>query len=157
MAGIGENDPGGNPKTLADTNVQGGQGLPVGQKLYVNAIKLLYTSTSATGLDAAGVNSLQEMLEQSVLTVEIAGKANYGQWKLNEIMGAPIQAQVAAAATLNNFSYGRFLGIYPLNLPIVLASQVFFNVTINHTVAPAAALDGDWLTISLSGILERLS
>lgn len=157
VAGVGQNDPDGNVKTLADTNVQGSNGLPVGQKLYVNAIKLFYTSTVATGLTTALVNSLQEMIENTVLTIEISGKANYGQWKLNEIIGVPIQAQVAAAGSLNNLSYGRFLGIYPLNLPIVLAQQVNFDVRIQHLVAPAAGLDGDWLTVSLSGILERLS
>lgn len=157
-AGIGQNDPAGNPKTRADTNVQGSTAIPVGSKLYVNALKLFYTSTAAT-VTAAILNNFQEMIEQSTLTIEIEGKANYGTWKLNEILGVPFQAALepAALGSLGQGSAGRFLGIYPLNLPIVLAQQVSFEVFLEHHVAANAALDGDWMTVSLSGILERLS
>lgn len=157
VTGVGGNDPAGNIKTLADTNLVGSNGLPVGQKLYVNALKIFYTSTDVEGWDAADINALQEMIEQTTLTIEISGKANYGQWKLNEILGVPVQGQGVVAALGQLASYGRFLGIYPLNLPIVLAQQVNFRVIVEHHAAASDLLDGDWMTISLSGILERLS
>lgn len=156
--GIGQNDPAGVVKTGADTNVQGAQGVPVGQKLYVNALKVMYTSTAAT-VTAAILNAFQEMVEQTTLAFNITGKANYGIWKLNEIFGVPLQMALEPAALGSLFpaSNGRFLGIYPLNLPIVLAQQVQFEVFVEHHVAPAAALDGDFMSCSLCGILERLS
>jgi len=154
--GVGQNDPAGVVKTLADTNVQGSQGIPVGQKLYVNAIKVMYSSTTAA-VTAAILNAFQEMVEQTTLTVRITGKDNYGQWKLGEMFGVPLQMALIDATTASPASLGRFLGIYPLNLPIVLAQQVQFEVFLEHHVAPSDVLDGDWLTVSLSGILERLS
>lgn len=158
QVGVGQNDPAGNVKNLADTNVQGSQGIPVGQKLYVNALKVFYTSTAAT-VSAAILNAFQEMIEQTTLTFRITGKDNYGLWKMNEIFGVPFQAAIEPAALtgITQGSQGRFLGIYPLNLPIVLAQQVQFEVLIDHHVAPSGDLDGDWMTVSLSGILERLS
>jgi len=154
--GVGQNDPAGVVKTLADTNVQGSQGIPVGQKLYVNAIKVMYSSTT-DAVTAAILNAFQEMVEQTTLTVRITGKDNYGQWKLGEMFGVPLQMALIDATTASPASLGRFLGIYPLNLPIVLAQQVQFEVFLEHHVAPSDVLDGDWLTVSLSGILERLS
>jgi len=155
QAGIGQNDPAGNPKTRADTNVQGSNAIPVGSKLYVNALKVMYTSTDAA-VTAAILNNWQEMVEQTTVTFEIQGKANYGSWKLNELFGIPYAAPLIEAG-LQAPSLGRFLGIYPLNLPIVLAQQVSFEVFIEHHAAPTDTLDGDWLTVSLCGILERLS
>lgn len=156
QAGVGQANAAGVIKTEADTNVQGSTGVPAGNKLYVNAIKLMYTCTTAS-VTAAILNEIQEMIEQTVLTVRITGKDNYGKWKLNEILGVPVQAVIDAAQDVKPTSFGRYLGIYPLNLPITLAQQVQFEVFVEHHVAPNADLDGDWMSVSLCGILERLS
>ncbi len=157
QVGVGQNDPDGNVKTLADTNVQGSQGVPKGSKLQVQAIEMFYTATTA--LTAAIMLNLQEMIEQSTLTVKVTGKDNLGLWKLNEIVGVPIQAAISDAVTVDTTqaSLGRYLGIKPLNLPIILAEQVEFQILLEHHVAPNASLDADFLSIGLAGILMRQS
>ena len=156
QVGVGQNDPLGNVKTLADTNVQGSQGIPVGQKLYVNAIKVMLTSTTIP-ITAQILGDFQQMIEDTTLTVRITGKDNYGLWKLNEMFGVPFQAAISEANQSTPTSHGRYLGIYPLNLPIVLAQQVQFEVTIEHHAGTAASLDNSLMSVGLSGILERLS
>jgi hypothetical protein len=76
------------------------------------------------------------------------------------VMGLSLQSLVTPAVAGDSmplFTLNRATGILPLNLPIVLASQVAFNVTLQHHVAPNANLDNDKLKIGLCGILERLS
>lgn len=160
QAGVGQNSPAGVPKTQADTNVQGAQGIPVGSKLYINAIKIIYTAEENRA--AAELQLIQQLLEQTTFNFRLSGKDTYGLWKLTELMGTPMNVVVTPAVAGDNeipVSVGRFVGIYPLNLPIVLAQQVFFEVLLEHWDAAATYtdLDGDWINVSLSGILERLS
>lgn len=157
QSGVGQNDPDGNIKTLADTNVQGALGIPKGSKLQIQAIKFFYTHVTA--VTAATLILIQQMIEQSTLTFRVTGKDNLGLWKLNEIIGVPIQAAISDAVTVNTSqaSNGRYLGIYPLNLPLILAEQVQFEVLVDHHVAPNVALNADFLTVSLCGILMRQS
>lgn len=141
-------------KGLQDTNMQAGGQLPVGQKLYVKAIKVQYLADAA--LDAAHKLALNTFLFNASLNFFIEGKDTYGRWPLAEIFGVPMLAD-QTTATVDAISTGRFVGILPLNLPIILASQVSFSVNLEANGAGAAALDGDKIKVSLAGILKRLS
>jgi hypothetical protein len=160
QAGVGQNSPAGVAKTLADTNVQGSQGIPVGSKLYINAIKVIYSAEE--NRTAAELQLIQQLLEQSSFNFRLSGKDTLGLWKMTEMMGAPVNAVITPAVAGDNeipVSTGKYIGIFPLNLPLVLAQQVHFEVIINHWDAAATYtdLDADWITVSLNGILERLS
>jgi len=144
-------------RNLADTNLVGNQGIPLGQKLYIRAIKLFYRADEVrTPTEHV---SWHDMLANTTLNIQIPGKDSYGQWALDELMGISTSMMNVPAATNYNpsNSVGRYVGIFPLNLPIVLSSQVAFTVTVEHHVAPAADLDDDLVKVGLNGILERLS
>lgn len=147
-------------RTLADTNVEGRQGgIPQGQKLYVKAIKVFYTQDDDVHTEAF-VQQFYAMLEQTTINIVISGKASYGQWTLAEMFGTSIGMIMEPAAAADNYTLGtvaRSVGVLPLNLPIVLASNVTFDVTLQHWTAPNANLDGDKIKLALCGILERLS
>lgn len=157
--GLGSNDAAGNVKTLADTNVQGRQGgIPQGGKLYVKAIKVFFWFDDEAS--EAVYQSFLDMVETTTLDLRIYGKDSYGQWGLDELFGMPTKGIVLPAAAGDNnppMSWGRYLGIMPLNLPIVLASNTTFYVEVRHWADPDAALDDHLLKVSLSGILERLA
>lgn len=147
-------------RQLADTNVEGRQGgIPQGQKLYVKAIKAFYTQDSDDHTEAF-VKNWYAMLEQTTINIVISGKASYGQWTLAELFGQSVGMIMEPAAAADNYSLAtvsRAVGILPLNLPIVLASNVTFDVTLQHWTAVNANLDGDKIKLALCGILERLS
>lgn len=154
--GIGQVDPvTAVRKTLADTNMIGTQIVPQGAKHYVRAIKEFYQAF-ATRTEAQVLN-IYNLLTESVLNVSIFGKATYGQWGLDEIMGLCTAVNGVAATSGSLLSTGRYVGILPLNLPLVIASQVQFNLDVREFTASAAAIDSDKVKISLPGILERLS
>lgn len=142
-------------KTFADTNMIGAVMVPQGAKFYVRGVAIEYQAL-ATRTEAA-ILSMFNMLEEAVLNVSIFGKDTYGRWTLSEIMGAPIYANGVAATSGSLVSTGRFVGIKPLNLPLVIASQVQFNLDITMLTASAAGIDNDKVKINLVGILERLS
>lgn len=144
-------------RNLADTNLVGNQGLPLGLKLYVRAIKIFYRADEIR--TPAEIVAWHDMLANTTINFAIPGKDTYGQWALDEVMNIPVSMMNVPAATNYNpsESSGTYRGILPLNLPIVLASQVAFNITVEHHVAPAAGLDDDIVKIGLNGILERLS
>ena len=147
-------------RNLADTNVEGRQGgFPQGQKLYVKAIKVWYTQDDTVHTEAF-VQQFYAMLERTTINIVISGKASYGQWTLAEIFGLPIGMIMEPAAAADNYALStvaRSVGILPLNLPIVLAANVTFDVTLQHWAAPNTNLDGDKIKLGLCGILERLS
>lgn len=147
-------------RNLADTNVIGRQGgIPQGQKLYVKAIKAVYTQDSDDHTEAFW-KDWYAMLEQTTINVDIASKASYGQWTLAEVFNQSVGMILEPAAAADNYALGtvnRGLAILPLNLPIVLAANVTFDITMQHWTAVNANLDGDKVKIILCGILERLS
>lgn len=158
VIGTGGTPPAGGQKTLADTNLQGTQGIPQGQNLVVRAIKIFYFGEAVH--TEATIQLLQLMLAQTVLNINIAGKASYGQWALDEIMGNPAGFIVSPAVPGDGpqvGGYARYVGILPLNLPIILAALTTFECTVTHFVTPSAALDGDLVKIGLNGVLMRLS
>lgn len=144
-------------RNLADTNLVGNQGIPLGQKLYVRAIKLFYRADEVR--TPTEMVSFHDLLANTVINFAIPGKDTYGQWALDELLGGPLNMINVPAATNYNpaQSLGVMKGVLPLNLPITLASQVGFTITVTHEVAPAADLDDDLIKIGLNGILERLS
>lgn len=142
-------------KTLADTNVRGAGGIPKGQRLTIGAIKVFYTANAVA--DAATLQIWQEMVENAIVTFTIEGKANYGIWPLKELFNVPVGIVAQDTTEALSQSIGRYVGILPLNLPIVLSSLTTFELRVDHGVAVNAALDTDWLTFGLNGVLERLS
>ena len=145
-------------RNLADTNLVGNQGIPLGQKLYVRAIKLFYRADEARS--DTEIVAWHDLLANTTINFAIPGKDTYGQWALDEVMNIPASmVQIPGNAGDNDpsMAWGAYRGILPLNLPIVLASQVAFNITVEHHVAPSADLDDDIIKIGLTGILERLS
>ena len=155
--GVGAATPGG-VRTLADTNLRGNQGIPLGSKLAIHRIKIHYHATEPRS--ESDYQAILDMLNESTLNFEIVGKDSYGQWVLDELMGNAFGLIVDPAIAGDNVgmaSVCRFVGEFPLNLPIVLASQVTFQVTIEHHSAVSSALDGDKIRFGLNGLLERLS
>lgn len=156
--GVGQVDPvSAARKNFSDTDVEGNVGLPTGQKLMIQYIKVMYVADAVK--TSAQMHNLYTTLNQTVFNFGISGKDTYGRWTLTEMFNLPFSQMIADAATnyTSPASMGRCLGIFPLQLPIVLASLTTFNVTLTHTVAPNAALDGDRIIVSLCGALGRLS
>ena len=142
-------------KTFADTNMIGGVIVPTGAKMYVRAIKVIYQASEIR--TEAEITSILQVLRQGVLNVSIFGKDTYGRWGLDELIGMPMLVNSVAANTGLLASTGRFVGIFPLNLPLVIASQVQFSLGVTLFAAPSADLDTDTIKVGLNGILERLS
>jgi hypothetical protein len=143
-------------RTMADTNVRGAQGgIPTGSKLYARAIVTIYQTDEAR--TEAECQAIADVLTETTFQFKIEGKGSYGEWCFDQMMGVPFTGGKVAAAVGESFSNGRFVGILPLNLPIVLASQTSFEGLVDHHVAPSSDLDGDKLKVCLVGILERLS
>jgi hypothetical protein len=138
-------------KTLDQSNFSGNGSLPQGQDFAIRAIKLQYVQSAVRV--AVDINSLYTFLSTSTLQFKIEGKASQYTKTLMEIMGLPIGFHVSGAEFAS--SYGRFVGIDPLNIKIQLAAQTNFDVTINHWAPPAAALTNDRVRVILSGILNR--
>jgi len=152
---------GGAARTPADTNVEGRQGgIPQGSKLYIKALKGFVIADIQEAKDEAYVAALYRMLNRTTVNFKISGKDTYGNWGLDEVFGVSMGAVYVPAVPGDNdgiLSVARSHGILPFNLPIVIASNVTFNVQLQHWEAPAAELENTVLKFSLNGILERLS
>jgi len=142
-------------RNYSQTNVQSANGMPQGNKFYCHALQLTYTAEEVR--TEPEVQLIQEMLHNTTATFRIVGKDIYGIWPLDVLMGNALQTTALVATTPGLTGQARYTGIYPLNIPIVLASQVRFEVEIQHWVAADAGLANDWLRFTLVGILERLS
>lgn len=144
-------------KTLDQTNLtQAGQ-IPQGQLFDVRAIKIMYTTAAMKA--TADLNSYFLLLAQSTISVKLQNKESMGQWTLQELMGISSQFGLTPAVAGDNISQPqpKFHGIYPLNIPIILAALTPFEVTLTHHAAPAANLATDRLKISLAGKLTRVT
>jgi hypothetical protein len=145
----------GSAKQLWQTNMKLNGQIPSGERLTVTDLKVLY-STHADVASTVYANIVQ-MLTRTTLEVRIAGSDSILTMTLNEVMGLSMLTTTTLVAT-----YGAqpiwnpcFTGILKLKRPIVLAESESIEVLVTHHVAPNAALDGDWLKVALSGILER--
>jgi hypothetical protein len=101
------------------------------------------------------------MLNDTVLNVEITGKATLGAWPLNEIIGNAMNIVVLPTAEANGkplvqLQKQLFTGGLKLKIPLVLAALTDYTLSLTHYTAPSARVNADWLKISLFGTLERL-
>ena len=157
--GTGQNDAvTGNRKTLADTNMDK-EIAPKGSKFMIMYLKVFY-NLLAEG-DEAVLETIYTMMRNMVLTLDIFGKADYGQWALDELFNMPVAAVTVPSVPGDNIQVATrwtAQGIYPLKVPIVLASQTNFKI---HVVpaggAPDSGLDDSILKVSLCGVQARLS
>jgi hypothetical protein len=144
-------------KTKADTNLTTAAQMPQGHHLEVNAIKVMYESHAAIG--TAAVQNLYDLFTETTATIILGSVKDVGEWTLQELLGAATLTALTPTVASDNIPLiqPRFTGIYPLNVPIVIAALTPFECRVEHHVAVAAALADDKLKISLSGILTRLS
>lgn len=149
---------GGTPqKTLNVTNMTAGGQIPQGQNFTVHALKILYTT--ATAFATADVQSFYSMLKNTTVEIILPGKDSMGTWVLQELLGLSVAAAVIPTVGGDNLDFAtpRYHGVFPLNIPLVLAALTPFELRVIHHVAAAAALDNDRLQITLSGKLRRSS
>lgn len=144
-------------KTLDQTNLTIAGQIPQGQQMDVRAVKVMYTTSAARA--TADVQTYYTLLRSTTVSVKLANKESMGQWTLQELLGLSSAFAMTPTAAGDNIPLisPRFHGIFPLNKPITLAALTTFEVTMQHHVAPGAALNGDRLKIALSGILTRVS
>jgi len=144
-------------KTLADTNMpQNGQ-IPQGQKFKIHNISVFL---STPRLASADIVSLNTLLMETSTEFQIVNKRPMGQWTLAQLMGAPLLAPLTPAVAGDNepfSSVGRFVGVYPINVPITLAALTPFGVKVVHHTAVAAALATTVLRVCLNGVLSAQS
>jgi hypothetical protein len=144
-------------KDFGDTNVEGAIGLPTGQKLMVERIKLFYVGAAAK--DEADAQAIYGLFNQCVFNFQISGKDTYGRWLLTEMFNLSLGQIILPAATFSAspMTVARSLGVFPLELPIVLASLTTFNVTLQIVGNNADTFDTDRIVVGLNGALGRLS
>lgn len=144
-------------KTLDRTNLTQAGNIPQGQQLQVKAIKIMYKSALVKA--TAAVQSFYDLLSQTTVSIKLQNKETMGQWKLQELVGAATLFAVTPTVAGDNIYYiqPKYHGIYPLNTKIILAALTPFEVTLQHQVAPAAALVDDLLTVGLAGTLIRVT
>lgn len=144
-------------KPLWLTNMVNSGQIPQGQKLTVGAIKVFYGSRAAKA--TADVTSLYQTLEQTTIDIQLGNKSSYGQWRLQELLGAASLFDLVPTAAGDNIPLiqPRFHGIFPLNIPIVIAAVGTFHIELRHWIAPDEALEDDKIWIGLAGILEKVS
>jgi len=150
---------GATPKTLADTNVNLGGMIPNGQNFTIRAIGAEYLSHNVKA--SADIDLLYNFLRVATVRFFITGKDALYSKPLTEIMGIPLLFHSVPAVAGNNeniFSMGRFVGINPLNVPLILDEQTSYEVRVNIPAALGAiSLVADIVRISLRGILIRRS
>jgi len=147
----------GGTKNLADTNMKQGGVMPSGQRFTAHAIKVMYFSAAAK--PTAFVQSYYDLLRNTTLQIILAGKDDYGTFTLAELMGASEYVALTPTAAGDNIPKLSAVvkGVFPLNIPVVLAAMQTFEITMTHQVAVVAGLVGDFVKVSLNGRLERLS
>jgi hypothetical protein len=139
------------------TNMLLGGQMPNGQRHTVHAIKFMYTTSAVRG--SALVQNYYDLLNQSTIEFFIPGKDSLLTVTLMELAGMASNFALTPTVAGDNVDVNRprFHGIFPLNSPIILAGQTTFEVRLTHWVAAAAALNGDFIRLSLNGKLERAS
>jgi hypothetical protein len=146
-------------KTLADTNMTLGGQIPSAQNFTVRAIRAEYLSHAQK--NTADINTFYQWLRTVTVRVFITGKDALFSKPLTEVMGISMLWSTTPTVAGDNIlisAMGRFTGICPLNVPIVLAGNTNFEVRVNYpTALGGASIVADVLRISLAGILVRAS
>jgi hypothetical protein len=143
-------------KTKAQTNFPIGGAMPQAQRLTINRLKIMYTAVEAR--TNAEVQYVYDFLRRTVLSFIIPGKDVQFEALLQEVIGTATlitQTESCALSEIPVIIQPRYHGIFPLNKPIVLAALTPFEVDLTLTAASNAGLDGDLVTVSLNGTLER--
>jgi len=140
-------------KTLAQTNMPIGGQLPARQRFTISRIKVMYLAHA--GISIANLVYLYTMFKQTTCEFIIENKGAQFEHTLQELLGACTLVPTAATSDSITLIQPRYHGIFPLNIPIVLAENTIFKTRMIHQVAANAALDGDLLQIGLAGVLER--
>ena len=144
-------------KNLSHTNMISA-GMPQGSKMVARSIGLIYVSEGLT--NNAGFQAIVDLLANTVMSVKIPGKDTILQLTLLHMLGwnmSQILVPTVAGDQINTNVLSTVNKEYKLNVPIVLAAQTQFEIFVEHTAAPAAALDGDQLRLFIRGKLKRLS
>lgn len=145
-------------KTLADTNIRQGSQIPFGQKFIAKSMKFFYKSLAAK--TELTMQNMIDMFCESTITVKIDGKDRTLELNLLELMGNQVPAVITPSVAGDNINTGQtavYAKTYPLNIPVVLASQTTWWVELEHAVAPDEAIDGDKIMLSFQGCFKRLS
>lgn len=143
-------------RTRADTNMTTSGMIPQAQYFEVYAIKFFYLTAANHAADAQ--QDLFTLIGRSTMDIRLTNKFNSGEWGLDEITGLSIKYGIthAAANAGETMPNTRFHCIYPLKNKIILAAMTPFEVNLlHHMAAVPASLVGDFLKISLAGILTR--
>ena len=147
-------------KTLADTNMTSPGSIPQGQNFKVRAIRAEYGSHASKA--SADIDTLYNWMLSANIRVFITGKDALFSKPLTEVMGIPLLWHTVPTVAGNNeiiSSFGRFNGVSPLNIPIILAALTPFEVRLSFPTAlgGGSTLIGDFVKVSLLGILTRAS
>lgn len=151
--GLGNADPvSGILKTLADTNVRQGQ-IQEGTAFAGFNLKIWMEPDS----NKSEAQYLDFILwaRQTVISIDLPTKKDYGTWKLTEILGIPNLMLIAPAAAGSNValvSTGTYKSLKEWNLYIPLPRLTDFRVNMLQFLAPAASLDGDAICASIIGV-----
>ena len=162
VIGRGQVDPvTGLRKSEADTNVEPNTpGIPTGSKQLVQYLKVSYSSVNP--INEAKLMLIYNMMKDTTANFKITGKDTQGDWDLLELFNmafpnvlTPANPGDGSTALTNN----RILGVYPLQLPLILASLTSFEFKIRHflTASNYTDLNDDRLCIRLCGVRGRLS
>lgn len=143
-------------KNLSDTNMTVGSQLSQGERLSIGALKFQFFFVAA--VTAAIYQEFITFLTNTTLEFIIMNQ-DYGRWTLLELFGIPA-AGINEPAVAGNadamISIGRFLGIYPLNIPILLPALNTFNIRVTTQVPSSSiSIDNCKLRVELAGVLER--
>lgn len=155
------NGVGGAIKTLQHTDMTTSGQVPRGQRMTIHVLKIMYTAVTA--LSGANILKFYTMLANTTMEFVITGKDSILTLTLQELLGAatliiPTVASGTGTELQARIMLPRYHGMFPLSPPIVLAEQTNFYIRVTPQVAmPSSGLDGDYLKLSMSGILERLS
>lgn len=145
----------GTQKTLADTNMTSSGSIPQGQNLECHVLKVMYSTGDIKG--TAFLNDFYKFLKNTTLEVRIPGKDSMGTWTLMELMGTATQLAMTPTTAGDNISQvqPRYTGLYPLNIPLVLAALTPIEIKIQTHIAMPATLVDDQIMVGLSGMLAR--
>ena len=141
-------------KSLADTNMISSGQIPKAQHLLVKNLKVFYTTHAA--LATTSVQALYTVIKNVTVEIVIANKFVYGQWTLQELLGAAslIAETPTAAGDSIPLIQPRFHGIFPFNTMIELSENTNFELRATYNSTPASALVDDLLMLSLNGKLS---
>ena len=150
-------------RTVDQTNMVINGQIPSAQNFVIRCINLCYLSTAVKA--AADIQTFFNWIMGVVLQIAPTGIANIFEKPLTEMFAIPIMMQATTTTATDVgvssalMSTGRFLNTSILNVPITLAGNVTFKVTLSYPTALGGgnALIGDILRIGFNGYLVRAS